>query len=137
VRYNDWDEAADYVAAINRNLPASFGHDDWLRAAKRLCREEGGAIVFDYDMAIAEPFNQPNGAAAFDMWPLYRRLGQVPLLVVRGESSDLLSRATAKAMLDAAPGAQLVTVAAVGHAPELTEPSSVAAIDDFLGRFAG
>ena len=137
MRFANWDEAADYVAAINRNLPAAYTHDDWLRAARRLCREEGGAIVFDYDMAIAEPFNQPDGAVAFDMWPLYRRLGQAPLLIVRGESSDLLSRATAKAMLDAAPGAQLVTVPGVGHAPELTEPAAVAAIDDFLARFAG
>ena len=137
MRFRDWDEAADYIAAINRNLPASYGPDDWRRAARRLCREDGDAIVFDYDMAIAEPFNQPNGAAAFDMWPLYRRLGQAPLLVVRGEDSDLLSRATAKAMLDAAPGAQLVTVPGVGHAPDLTERAAVAAIDDFLGRFAG
>jgi pimeloyl-ACP methyl ester carboxylesterase len=137
MRFKDWDEAADYITAINRNLPASYGPEDWRRAARRLCREDGGAIVFDYDMAIAEPFNQPNGAAAFDMWPLYRRLGQAPLLVVRGEDSDLLSRATAKAMLDAAPGAQLVTVPGVGHAPDLTEPAAVAAIDDFLGRFAG
>ncbi len=137
VRFRDWDEAADYVAAINRNLPAAFGHDDWLRSARRLCREDGDAIVFDYDMAIAEPFNQPGGVVAFDMWPLYRRLGQAPLLIVRGENSDLLSRASAKAMLDAAPGAQLVTVPGVGHAPELSEPAAVAAIDDFLGRFAG
>ena len=143
MRFRDWDEAADYVAEINRGLPASNGPDDWVRAARRICREDGEAVVLDYDMAIAEPFNRPGdfnreeGAAAFDMWPLYRRLGQVPLLIVRGESSDLLSRATAKAMLDAAPGAQLVTVPGVGHAPELTEPAAVAAIDDFLARFAG
>ena len=38
-------------------------------------------------------------------------------------------------MLEAAPGAQLVTVPGVGHAPELIEPIAVAAIDDFLARF--
>src|SRR5688500_518295 len=59
MRFKDWDEAADYVAAINRNLPASYGPDDWRRAARRLCREDGDVIVFDYDMAIAEPFNRP------------------------------------------------------------------------------
>jgi pimeloyl-ACP methyl ester carboxylesterase len=139
-RFKDWAEAADYVVEVNRGLPPSNEPDDWVRAAKRICREEGDGIVLDYDMAIAEPFNrpeQPEGGVAFDMWPLYRRLGQVPLLIVRGESSDLLSRATAKAMLDAAPGAQMVTVPGVGHAPDLTEPDAVAAIDDFLARFAG
>ena len=139
MRFKDWDEAADYVVGVNRGLPESNGREDWLRAAKRICREDGDAIVLDYDMAIAEPFNrpEPEDAAAFDLWPLYRRLGQAPLLIVRGENSDLLSRTTAKAMLDAAPGAQLVTVPDVGHAPELTEPAAVATIDDFLARFAG
>jgi pimeloyl-ACP methyl ester carboxylesterase len=138
-RFRDWDEAADYVVDVNRGLPASNDRNDWIRAAKRICREEGDAVVLDYDMAIAEPFNQPEPAdgVQFDMWPMYRQLGQAPLLVVRGENSDLLSRETAKAMLDAAPGVQLVTVPGVGHAPELTEPAAVAAIDDFLARFAG
>ena len=136
IRFGDWNEAAEYIAGINRGLPASNGHDDWLRAARRLCKEDGDGVVFDYDLAIAEPFNQRNdGAVTFDMWPLYRRLGQVPLLIVRGEQSDLLAAAAAKAMLDAAPGAQLVTVPGVGHAPELTEPAAIAAIDSFLGRF--
>ncbi len=136
-RFANWDEAADYVAGINRNLPASNGPGDWVRAARRVCREDGEAIVFDYDMAIAEPFNRPDGAVAFDMWPLYRRLGQKPLLIVRGAKSDLLSRSTAKAMLESAPGARLVTVPGVGHAPDLTEPSAVAAIDSFLGQLVG
>src|SRR5688572_7438910 len=87
VRFRSWDEAADYIATINRNLPASNDHGDWLRAARRLCREDQGEVVFDYDMAIAEPFNQRGGAVAFDMWPLYRRLGQAPLLIVRAEKS--------------------------------------------------
>ena len=135
-RFADWDEAAEHISGINRGLPASNGHDDWVRAAKRVCREDEGGIVFDYDMAIAEPFNQRNdGTVTFDMWPLYRGLGQVPLLIVRGELSDLLSAATAEAMLKAVPGAQLATVPGVGHAPELNEPAAVAAIDQFLGRF--
>ena len=136
VRFADWNEAADYISAINRGLPASNSHDDWLRAAQRLCKEDDGGIVFDYDMAIAEPFNRPDDGVTVDMWPLFRRLGQAPLLIVRGEHSDLLSEATARAMLDAAPGARLVTVPGVGHAPELTEPAAAAAIDSFLGRFA-
>ena len=40
-------------------------------------------------------------------------------------------------MVEAIPGAELVTVPGVGHAPELNEPEAIAAIDDFLARFAG
>ena len=135
VRFRDWDEAAEYISAVNRGLPASNGHDDWLRAARRLCKEDGDGIVFDYDMAIAEPFNQRNdGAVTFDMWPLFRKLDGVPLLILRGEFSDLLSPSGAQAMLEAHPDAVLVTVPGVGHAPDLTEPEAVAAIDRLLDR---
>ncbi len=134
MRFRDWNEAADYISAINGGLPASNSHADWVKAARRLCKQDGDAVIFDYDMAIAEPFTQSADATAFDMWPLFRQLGKVPLLIVRGENSDLLTPETAAKMLDAAPGARLVTVPAVGHAPDLTEPAATAGIDAFLGQ---
>ena len=136
VRFRDWDEAADYVAGVNRGLPASNSHDDWVRAARRVGKEDGDAVILDYDMAIAEPFNQRNDGAApaFDLWPLYQKLEGAPLLIVRGELSDLLSESAAQAMVAAIPGAELVTVPGVGHAPELNEPEAVAAIDRMLQR---
>ena len=137
VEFGDWSEAADYIARINGNLPASHGPDDWLRVARRLCREHGDAVVFDYDMAIVDAFNAPADGPAFDMWPLYRQLARVPLLILRAEHSDLLSPSTAATMRDAAPDATLVSVEGVGHAPELSEPTAVAAIDEFLRRFTG
>ena len=138
VRFRDWDEAADSIAKINRDLPASNGHGDWLRMARRLCKEDGDGIIFDYDMAIAEAFNQrDDGAApAFDLWPLFKKLDGAPLLLIRGELSDLLTDATAHAMVEALADAELVTVPGVGHAPELNEPEVVAAIDRLLERVA-
>ena len=138
VRFRDWDEAADYIAGVNRGLPVSNSHDDWVRAARRVGKEDGDAIIFDYDMAIAEPFNQRNDGAApaFDLWPLYRKLDDAPLLLVRGELSDLLSASAAQTMVEVHPNAELVTVPGVGHAPELNEPEAVAAIDRLLGKVA-
>ncbi|WP_309662727.1 alpha/beta hydrolase [Sphingomonas sp.] len=138
VRFSDWDEAADYIAGVSRGLPATNSHDDWLHAARRVGKEDGNGIIFDYDMAIAEPFNQRNDGAApaFDLWPLYKKLDGGPLLLVRGEHSDLLSATAAQAMVEAHPDAELVTVPGVGHAPELTEPEAVAAIDGLLHKVA-
>lgn len=137
VRFDDWDDAASYARDIGRGLPASNGPEDWKRAAKRLFTEDGDGIVLDYDMAIANVFDPPKeeGPPAFDMWPLYRQLGQFPLLIVHGEASDLLSAETAAAMVAAVPGAALVTVPGVGHPPDLTEPAATAAIDTFLAQF--
>jgi pimeloyl-ACP methyl ester carboxylesterase len=100
--------------------------------AKRNCREQGGEILFDYDMAIAEPFKVSGPVPRVDLWPLFGAVGQKPLLLIRGQKSELLTAETAAKMQDVAPGMKLATVAGVGHAPELNEPEAVAAIDDFL-----
>jgi pimeloyl-ACP methyl ester carboxylesterase len=132
VRFGTWDEAAQALSEINEHVPASYSHDDWLKAARRCCREEPGEIVFDYDMAIVQPFESEGPAPHVDMWPLFEALGRKPLLVVRGERSDLLSADTVKKMHAAVPGMQSVTVRGVGHAPMLDEPEAIGAIDAFL-----
>jgi pimeloyl-ACP methyl ester carboxylesterase len=135
-RFRDWDEAADYTRGINGGLPATHGQEQWLAAARRICKPEDGAIVLDYDMAIAEPFHRPGDAITFDMWPSFRQLGRAPLLILRGENSDLLSAKSAARMQAEVPGAKLVTVPDVGHAPSLAEPAAAAAIDALLAEVA-
>jgi pimeloyl-ACP methyl ester carboxylesterase len=133
-RFGSWDEAADAIAA---NYGASFErytHDDWVKMAKRNCREENGEVRFDYDMAIAEPFKTTGPTPHVDLWPFFRVLAEKPLLVVRGAKSDLLTEATARRMQQVAPDMKLVVVPGVGHAPELNEPKAVAAIDEFLAK---
>lgn len=136
LRFADWDQAARTIAANNSNIPESRSHDDWVQMARRTCREDDGAIVFDYDFAIAQPFDTDNPGVKFDMWPLFHALAQHPLLVVRGERSDLLSAEAAEQMHRAAPSMKLVVIPGVGHAPELDEPKAVAAIEEFLGSVA-
>ncbi len=57
-----------------------------------------------------------------------------PVLVLRGGNSDLLSDAAAERMATEIPDVEVVTVPGVGHAPDLAEPESVAAIDRLLER---
>ena len=57
IRFKTWDAAAHAIADNNNHVPASFTQADWVRMARRICREQDGEIVFDYDMAIALPFN--------------------------------------------------------------------------------
>ena len=131
-RFRSWDEAA---AAIQANFGAAFDlytHSDWVRMARRNCREDNGEIVFDYDPAIAVPFSAPLPETPFDWWPFYLLLAEKALLIVRGANSDLLTADAAERMALAAPGVDLVTVPHVGHAPELTEPEAAKAIDAFL-----
>ena len=133
-RFKSWDEAAETIAANNARAFDNYTHADWVRLAKQHCREDNGAIVFDYDAAITQPFNAAPANPQFDMWPLFTALAQKPLLVVRGAKSDLLSDGALEKMHAAAPSLRSVVVPGVGHAPDLNEPEAVAAIDAFLGE---
>ena len=130
-RFRTWDEAAAAIKANQGSAFPNYNHDDWLAMVRRNCREDNGEIRFDYDMAIIIPF-EAAPTPKIDMWPLFRALGEKPLLVVRGEISDLLSAESLAKMHDAVPDMKSVTVPQTGHAPMLDEPEAEAAIDDFL-----
>jgi pimeloyl-ACP methyl ester carboxylesterase len=67
-----------------------------------------------------------------NLWPAFGALAHVPLLLVHGEASALLSAATVRAMQAARPDMALVALPGVGHAPTLDEPDAAAALDRFL-----
>ncbi len=134
--FADWEDAAARLSEAHSEAHPAYGHGDWLAYARRVARETERGVEFDYDMAIAQPFNamDEKTATAADAWPLLMGLSGKPLLLLRGERSDLFSQETAERMRDSLPGAELAIVPNVGHAPDLTEPESVAAIDRLLDR---
>ena len=132
VRSADWDAAGRAIAATYGAAFDRYTHEDWVKMARRNCREIDGQIGFDYDMAIAEPFRVKGPTANVDLWPFFITLAQKPLLVIRGAKSDLLTEATTTQMREVAPTVRIAVVEGVGHAPELNEPEAIAAIDDFL-----
>lgn len=134
--FRNWDEAAAAFGEKYRDMHPAYGRDEWLRYAKRVARETDRGVEFDYDMAIAEPFRAMDDktAAAGNAWPLLRALAGRPVLILRGEHSDLLTPRIAERMRDSIPGAELVTVPNVGHAPDFDEPESIAAVDRLLER---
>lgn len=131
-RFTNWEQAAAAIADAQGNAFPDYGPADWIATAHRNCREDGGEIVFDYDMAIADAFVTAGPTPKIDMWPLFGALALKPLLVVRGALSELLAADTFARMRVAAPQAQFVEVPRVGHAPMLDEPEAVSAIDAFL-----
>lgn len=126
-----WMHAARAFSELNAAVYPGYEIHDWLRLTKRTHRLTAeGRIVTDYDKQIAAPLRVPGGAdAGVDLWPAYRALGGVPLLILRGALSDILARSAAEKMIAELPGAQLVEVPGVGHAPTMDEPEARAAID--------
>jgi len=130
-----WLHAARALEVNNSEVYPDYGLQQWIDMAKRLCRlTEKGRIVYDYDMKIAEPFRLPGGEAGVDLWPAFDTLKRVPMALVRGERSDILSDATAKAMVKRHGDLDYVTIPRTGHAPTLDEPEAAAAIDRLLDR---
>lgn len=130
-----WMHAARALEESHRAAYPDFQIADWLVMAKRLMTlSSNGRVVFDYDMKIAEPFSRPGGEAGADLWPGIDALAGKPLLLLRGELSDLLSAATLRRMTERAPGAEAVTIPRRGHAPTLDEPAAIAALDRLLAR---
>jgi pimeloyl-ACP methyl ester carboxylesterase len=65
------------------------------------------------------------------LWPGLATL-PIPTLVVWGTDSDILSEAQATRMVETLPRGELAAIRNVGHAPTLTEPASLAAIERFF-----
>ncbi|MCW5723634.1 MAG: alpha/beta hydrolase [Maricaulaceae bacterium] len=127
----------DAIAAVQANNSDAFpGVTDagfWLAFARRQCVQgEDGLIRFDYDPAIATALRDNPGQPAPDLWPLFEALEKLPVLVVRGALSDILSAGTVEAMHARNAGLKDVTVPGVGHAPMLTEPEALDALTGFL-----
>lgn len=130
-----WIHAARSLQAEHSDSFPDWQMDDWLAFAKKGMTVGGnGRIVFDYDMKIAEPFRQSEGGGEIDMWPAFEALGGRPGLLLKGEKSDLLDARTVADMKARMTGLASVTIPRVGHAPTLTEPDSLAAIDGLLDK---
>ena len=130
-----WLHAARALSVSQGANYPGYGLEDWLRFAKRLFKvSPSGRITLDYDLAIAEPFRVQGASAGVDLWPGWQALAERPVTLLRGELSGLFSAATAREMVARVPGAELVTVPQVGHAPVLDEPEAEAAIDRLLAR---
>lgn len=132
-----WDEAAAACRATNAPAFPDFNDADWLAFARRTCVQDAdGQIRFAYDPAIAASVggDAPQTVPP-NLWPLWDALSAVPVLVVRGGISDLLSAETVAQMRDRHAGLFLaVDVPRVGHAPLLDEPPALAAITAFLAE---
>ena len=128
---NNWEEAVKRTASINAAAFPDFSHFEWQTMARDLYVQEGRVPVLDYDPAIAHGF--ATGSVAPNLWPLFDAVGDKPMLVIRGQDSDILSVETLAEMSRRLPHLASLTIPRRGHAPTLTEPEAHKAICQFLG----
>lgn len=124
------------LAALERHLRAvhaPFGalpDADWRHLAETSARPAaGGGVRLHYDPALAQPILAAEPAAV-DLSPLWARIA-LPTLVLRGETSDLLTAETAAEMAGR-PGVELATIPGTGHAPALMDAAQIGLVARFL-----
>ncbi len=129
-----WEEAAGQIAELNSEAFPDYDAAMWMKMAKRTFKEVDGRPIADYDANISKPFSDPAGASDVDMWPVYQMLRPKPLLIIRGDRSDILSADTFERMQKETPDASSAIIPNRGHAPMLDEPSALSAIDAFVAE---
>ena len=131
---------ADAVATIRGYAAAQFtglSADDWMHFARTTFGERDGLLTARYDPALAEALRDLDVSDLPTLWPQFEGLSGVPLLVIRGENSDLLSEATAAEMVRRHPDGALFTVPGQGHAPLLHDLATLERVAAFTRHCDG
>ncbi|MGZ5865641.1 MAG: alpha/beta fold hydrolase [Xanthobacteraceae bacterium] len=118
---------------FSQQFPA-LTQDDWIAWARRSWREEKKRFVQTYDARIANTLSTINPETPPPaLWPQFDALKQIPLMVVRGANSDILSAETVTAMAARRSDMEVVEVADQGHTPLLDDDATIARIATFIG----
>ena len=117
-----------------RDIYAPFGpftHAQWQALVRSSARElSNGEIGLAYDPDIVVPL-KAMPLEDVDMWPVWSTV-QCPVLVIRGDRSDVLLAETAQTMTTTGPRARLDVLAGIGHAPTLMSDDEIALVGDWL-----
>ena len=126
----------DAVAHLQARLPPlTMDAAGWQRfAALTYAPGEDGLWHPRWDIRIAQAL-RGNGAPP-PLWGAFGAFAHVPVMLVRGALSELLSAATAARMQRERPDMEFVGVPGCGHCPTLEEPLVAATLDRFLHGIA-
>ena len=126
------------AAAARARLAVGFDgvpEGRWLADVKNLFAEDADGLDINYDPALREAFlaGYTRGENV-EVWPLFEALDGLPLALIHGAESDLLSAATVAAMRAHRPDMIYARVPGRGHVPWLDEPEALAAIRKWRER---
>lgn len=132
---DNWPEAA--TALKDANTGFRLTNLEWMEFAKTILTDRDGAPVLDYDPNLARTLPDRHAILSTplpNMWQMFECLADLPIAVVRGANSDLLSASTLEQMQSRCADARTVTIPDRGHTPFLTEPAAIEAIRQTIAR---
>ena len=127
----------DALTRLNE-ICASFGEhtpQEWEIYNGPMLIQKEGKWIMHYDPDISVPFASVNPimakAGEMAMWHAFKQI-HIPMLIVRGGNSDLLSAATVEKMCKLNPYARSIEIPNVGHAPAFVKPEQIALAKEFF-----
>ncbi|QWD95398.1 alpha/beta fold hydrolase [Polynucleobacter sp. MG-Unter2-18] len=128
---------ADALQRLNE-ICASFGShtpEEWEIYNGPMLIQKDGLWVMHYDPDISVPFASVNPimakAGEMAMWHAFKQI-HIPMLIVRGGESDLLSAKTVAEMCKVNPYIRSIEIPGVGHAPAFVKSEQVALAKEFF-----
>jgi pimeloyl-ACP methyl ester carboxylesterase len=129
---------ADGAEMLRRLFAPQFpklSDDDWIAFSKRAFKEQNGTLVPTYDVRIAKTLEGIDlGRPLQALWTEFDALARVPVMVIRGANSDVLSPATVNAMRARRPDLDAIEVPDQGHAPLLVDQETIGHVGAFIAR---
>lgn len=134
-----WDEAARGLKELFGTVFPSLTDDEWMAWARRAFREKArGGLERTYDLKLSHTLDGLDPANPLpQVWELFDAMAGVPLMLIHGALSDLLSRQGVQDMIARRPDIDLVTVPDQGHAPLLADKPTIDRIVAFCARCDG
>jgi len=127
------EEIADRMPLVMpgfRNVPPMR----WVEETVRHYEQLDGRVGLTYDPDLRIALDAAMKAPPADAWPLFDACADMPLALLHGAGSDVLSADTAQAMRRRRPDLLYAEVPDRGHAPFLDEPASTDCIRQWLER---
>lgn len=120
--------------ALPANMPgfANVPHSRWLTEARLHYTATPEGLRITYDPALRESFLAAFKGPEVDLWPLFDTCAGLPLALIRGANSDLLSQSCADEMRRRRPDMAFINVPDRAHIPFLDEPEAVTLLHSYL-----
>jgi pimeloyl-ACP methyl ester carboxylesterase len=120
--------------ALPANMPgfADVPHSRWLQEARLHYTASPEGLRITYDPALRESFLAAFKGPEVDLWPLFDACAGLPLALIRGGNSDLLTQTCADEMQRRRPDMAFANVPNRAHIPFLDEPEALAVLHSFL-----
>ena len=129
-----FEDAAEALRQLFSPQFPALSAADWTELAQRMFRDQGGRIIPDYDPKLAHALRDLDIERPLPaLWEQFDKLADVPMLIIRGANSDLLSPATFEAMRARRRQCETLVVPDQGHAPLLTDDQTISRIGAFVG----